>query len=164
MVSLLPINRVRSFPFDTLSEVRREMDRIFENLDRHGSELVRGPASGWVPPMDIVESDDEIRCMMEIPGVGHDDLDISVQERVLRIAGTKQSERTEGNDTAYRLFERRYGRFERFLTLPDRVDVNRIAARYDNGVLTLVLPKAEAARPRQITVEASPAMKQVEAG
>lgn len=164
MVTLFPVDRMSSFPLQALADVRREFDRFFESLD-HGAEAVNGARAGWVPAMDIVETDDEIRCTIEVPGIRHEDIGVSVQGNVLRVTGTKRAERREGDgDGAYRLFERRYGRFERRLTLPERVDIERIVARYEHGVLTLILPKAEAARPRQIRIEPVADVKQVEAG
>lgn len=161
MVSLLPINRVRGFPLDALSEVRRELDRFLDGLDRDGG-WPAGVGSGWLPAMDVVETDDEIRCTIEVPGVARDDLEVSIQGRRLRIAGEKRSERTEGNGAAHRLFERRYGRFERHLTLPDRVDASRVTARHEDGILTIVLPKSEEARPRQVPIEAGSGVRRIE--
>lgn len=108
-------------------------------------------AAAWVPPVDIFEDADAIRIMTEVPGVRPEDVKISVEGNVLTIQGTKQQVAEERTERVHR-YERTYGAFERTFTLPATVDANKISAGYENGVLTVTLPKVEKAKPRQIQV------------
>lgn len=99
---------------------------------------------GWMPAMDIVERPDALIVTAELPGLVAKDLDVSVDDGVLTISGEKQEEKKEGTEDAqYYLFERRYGSFRRAFTLPNAVDVDKISAEFDNGLLKVMLPKTE---------------------
>ena len=111
-----------------------------------------GATTAWVPPVDIFEEDHAIRIMAEIPGVRLEDVKLTVENNVLTIHGTKQQVAEERTDRVHR-YERTYGAFERSFTLPTTVDPNAIKATYENGVLTVTLPKVEKAKPRQIEVQ-----------
>ena len=111
-----------------------------------------GATTAWVPPVDIFEEDHAIRIMAEIPGVRPEDVKLTVENNVLTIQGSKQQVAEEGTDRVHR-YERTYGAFERSFTLPTTVDANAIQASYENGVLTVTLPKVEKAKPRQIEVQ-----------
>jgi HSP20 family protein len=108
--------------------------------------------AAWVPPVDITEQGDAIRIAAELPGVSPDNVKISVENNVLTIHGTKEQVEEEKTERVHR-YERTYGSFERTFTLPGTVDPAAIRAAYDNGVLTVTLPKVEKAKPRQIQVE-----------
>lgn len=153
---MLPGLRTRGAvtPFERLWDVRREMDRLFEGYET-GNE---NGTSLWVPPMDVVETGEEILCHVEAPGLNKEDLDLRVEGNIVTISGEKRYERN-GNEkeTGFRHFERRYGRFERSFTIPQTVEADRVKARYENGVLTVVLPKAERSKPRRVEVEGAPA-------
>jgi HSP20 family protein len=110
--------------------------------------------AAWVPPVDVLEEADAIRIMAELPGVKPEDVKISVEGNVLTVHGTKQQVAEERTERVHR-YERTYGTFERIFTLPATVDVQHIKAGYENGVLSITLPKAEQAKPRQIPVETS---------
>ena len=137
-------------PLDALLDVHRELDRVFE------PEAMGG---GWRPlATDVIESTEDVRVMMEIPGIDASEIDITIDNNVLKVSGEKRSLRNEENGGAYRLTERRYGRFERSFVLPRDVRADAVDATYDNGVLTVVLPKREEAKPRRVEVRgASPA-------
>jgi HSP20 family protein len=109
-------------------------------------------AASWVPPVDVFEESDSIRITAEIPGVKPEDIEISLEGNVLTVRGTKSQEAEEKTERVHR-YERTYGSFERSFTLPSSVESNDIKANYDHGVLTVVLPKTEKAKPRQIAVE-----------
>ena len=111
-----------------------------------------GATTAWVPPVDIFEEDHAIRIMAEIPGVRAEDVKLTVENNVLTIQGSKQQVAQERTDRVHR-YERTYGAFERSFTLPTTVDANNIQASYENGVLTVTLPKVEKAKPRQIEVQ-----------
>jgi HSP20 family protein len=137
-------------PVERLFEISREMDRLFEN---EAGSKGNGEAS-WIPPMDVFETGDEVLCQLEVPGLSRENIDIRVEGNLLTIAGEKKYEqRQDQKETGYRHFERRYGRFERSFTLPRTVDTERVKARYENGILTVALPKAEQAKPRKIMIE-----------
>ena len=109
-------------------------------------------AASWVPPVDVLEEKDHIRIVLELPGVKPEDVNISLEQNVLTISGTKQQQAEERTERVHR-YERTYGAFERSFTLPASVDAQNIKASYENGVLTVTLPKTEKAKPRQIPVE-----------
>jgi HSP20 family protein len=106
----------------------------------------------WIPPVDVVEEGDTIRLVAELPGVKAEDVKISLENNVLTVQGEKKREEAQEDDKAYR-FERAYGMFERSFTLPATIDANKIVAKFDAGLLTVLLPKVEAAKPRHITVK-----------
>lgn len=137
------------------SDLRREIDRLFDSvawspLGSSGS----ADAPSWVPPMDVEDHEDLVRVSFEIPGVNRDDLTVTVEDGVLTVAGEKRFERSSGNEKSgpYSL-ERRYGRFERRLSLPQSVDADKVSAQYENGVLTLELPKSAESRKRKIAID-----------
>jgi len=139
-------------PLDALLDVHRELDRVFdpENM-----------GTGWRPlATDVVESTDDVRVTMEIPGIDPKDIDLTIDNNVLRISGEKRAIRTEG-EGAYRLTERRYGRFERAFVLPRDVRSDAVDASYENGVLTVLLPKREEAKPRKVEVRGTSAPREV---
>jgi HSP20 family protein len=106
---------------------------------------------GWETP-NISTKEVAIRITAEIPGVRAEDVKLTVENNVLTIQGTKQQVAEERTDRVHR-YERTYGAFERSFTLPTTVDANAIKATYENGVLTVTLPKVEKAKPRQIEVQ-----------
>jgi HSP20 family protein len=105
----------------------------------------------WVPPVDVVEEPERLVFRAEIPGVSKDDIDIKVENGTLVLRGEKKLEREVEGETAHRV-ERFYGTFARSFTLPTTIDAGKIQARYKDGVLELVLPKAEVAKPRRIEI------------
>ncbi len=109
-------------------------------------------SAAWVPAVDIFEQPDAIRILAEVPGVKPENVAISVEGNTLTIHGTKDQVAEEKTERVHR-YERSYGAFERTFTLPATVDATAIKAGYENGVLTVTLPKAEKAKPRQIAVE-----------
>ena len=121
-------------------------------LPEFNGQAASGLSAAWVPPVDILEQADGIRITAEIPGVNPADVEISVEDNVLTIQGAKQQAAEEKTERVHR-YERAYGVFERTFTLPSTVDASNIKATYDNGVLTVTLPKVERAKPRQIQVE-----------
>ncbi len=133
-------------PIERLYALQRELDRAFESE-------TNGTTTGWVPPMDVVETADEVRCHLEMPGMAPEDIEIRVQDNTLVVAGEKKAATEQEKEGGFRSVERRYGRFERSFTLPRSIDTNHVTARHENGVLTVVLPKVEASKPRRIEIE-----------
>jgi HSP20 family protein len=146
------LRRVRVMPstMDAVADLRREMSRWLGDVsDRWESGLGTLPA-------EVVETNEELRFNLEIPGVRLEDIDLTVENNVLTVSGEKKEERKEGEDEgSYRLYERCYGRFERSFVLPQHADAGRVDARYENGVLTVTFPKAEEAKPRRIEIKGS---------
>ncbi len=146
-------------PFRELWNMRRVMNRfVDEAFDRQ--------ASGWTPEewglaLDVSENADRFVVKASIPGINPDDLEITFNNDILTIKGEIQSEE-ESEDSRYHLRERRYGHFSRSLTLPTKVQADKISANYDAGVLTLTLPKAEEVKPKRIAIQAGKTAKMIE--
>ncbi len=137
--------------FDVSSRISRLLNDAFGGIDwqSRGGDSV---SASWVPPVDIFEEADSIRIMAEVPGVRPQDVKISLEGNVLTVHGTKQQVAEERTERVHR-YERTYGVFERTFSLPSSVDAGNIKASYDQGVLTITLPKMAEARPRQIEVK-----------
>lgn len=147
MIPTLRRVRVMPSPMEAVDDLRREMSRWMGDLNDQWDSNLRSL------PTEVVESDEELRFNMEIPGVRLEDIDLTVENNILTVSGEKKEERKEGeNEGSYRLYERRYGRFERSFVLPQHADASRVDARYDNGVLTVTFPKVEEAKPRRIEI------------
>ena len=111
------------------------------------------PLTGaFAPALDVEETDDAFTLYVEIPGVQASDVDVSIEESVLTIAGSRDFYEDKTAD-GFRRVERRFGTFHRSVRLPDRVDPDGITAEYKDGLLTVAVPKAESAKPRRIQVE-----------
>ncbi len=131
-----------------LFTTRREIDRVFDQFfGKAGTRT--GP---WVPVVDIRETKDAIAVVAELPGMRPEDVEVDVENNILTISGEKKQEVTESDGAEYHLVERRCGRFERSFTLPRTVDADKIEARVEHGLLTITLPKAEAAKPRRVQI------------
>ena len=149
MLTLTRWNRDQSAE---LTPFERRVNRLFNDaLGNFDWALRDSVGAAWVPSVDISEQSDAIRISAEIPGVNPDQVKIAVEGNVLTISGTKEQVAQEQTERVHR-YERTYGAFERTFTLPATVDADRIQAGYTNGVLTVTLPKAEKAKPRQIEV------------
>jgi HSP20 family protein len=138
---------------DLLYNLERRMGRVFnEPLFFEPPEVAA--ATAWTPVADIFEEPEYLRITLEIPGVKPEDVKVSVEGNVLTISGTKEQVVEEKAEKVYR-YERSYGTFERAFTLPATVDAEHIKATHENGVLHLILPKIEKAKPRLVKVEVS---------
>jgi HSP20 family protein len=104
------------------------------------------------PETDVVETEREIRVVTEMPGLRRENIEIDVENNVLTIRGEKREERTEGEQGRWHLAERRYGTFSRSFVLPRDVDAENIQASFQDGVLTVSVPKSEKARRRRIEI------------
>ena len=138
-------------PVDRLASLRDEMDRLFDfTLPARDSGLF----SGWSPALDVHDEKDNLVVQVELPGMKKDEIDISLHDGVLTVSGERKSERKQKEGETFRS-ERYFGKFQRSLTLPTQVDGDKVQAAYKDGVLTVSLPKAEAAKPKQIAVSVS---------
>lgn len=105
----------------------------------------------WVPAVDLSETDDAYVLRADLPGLSPDDVSIELENRVLTISGERTAEH-ETEEAGYRRLERSFGSFRRTLTLPAGVDAEAITAAFDNGVLTVRVPKPEAIKPRKVAI------------
>ncbi len=156
-------NLTRWDPFSEFTPLRQMMNRLMEDA------WVRPPGS-WVQaefeyfPFDLYETDDEFVMTAALPGLKPEDLDINVQGNVLTISGELKSDEREGEQRTYHARERRYGKFSRQVTLPTGIQADRVQATFENGVLTLHVPKAEEMKPRRIQVTAGTSSPQIISG
>jgi HSP20 family protein len=108
--------------------------------------------SAWLPACDVFEDRDAVRIVAEVPGVRPDDVKLSIENNLLTIRGEKKQQAAETTERVHR-YERSYGTFERTFALPTTVDPEKIDASCAHGILTVIIPKAERARPREIPVK-----------
>jgi len=138
-------------PFDELDRMRREMDRLTEGLSRG---VIREPAAGVFPLMNLTEDQNTYYVRAELPGIKADELDISVTGDTLSLSGERKIP-AEDEKARYHRREREAGKFSRIITLPVNVNTAKAEAHCVDGILTVVLPKEEKAKPKQITVKTS---------
>lgn len=125
--------------------LRREIDRLFEDtFTRDGS--------NWTPAVDVQETERDLRVELELPGLKPEDVEITAENGLLTIRGEKRSERKEGEQNRYHIVERSYGSFMRNFQLPPGVDEEQIAAEFENGILSLRIPKTALPQPRKIPI------------
>jgi HSP20 family protein len=134
--------------FADFEQLRREMHRLLDNPARADGEV----GAGVFPPINVTQDADKFYVRAEVPGIKASELSISAVKNRLSIAGKREIP-SEHERVSYHRRERPEGSFNRSLTLPTDLDVERIDARYADGILTLELPKAEAAKPRLISVK-----------
>lgn len=146
------MNIVRWEPFREMTSLRDAMDRLFEDSFVRVPRL--WPASGtWELPVDMHQTADELVVKASLPGFKPEEVDISISDGAINIKGEhKEEQAVEEEDYFYK--ERRYGAFSRSLPLPVKVKSDKAEAVFEDGVLTLTLPKAEEIKPKQIKVKA----------
>ena len=133
----------------SLFDLHRQMNSLFEDLVDPGADSGSFARSGSHPAMDVHQEEDRIEITAELPGVKEEDIDLTVEDGVLILSGEKRSSRS---DDQQGYSERSYGKFERRVTLPSNIDEDEIGANFEQGVLTVTLPKAEKQRGRKITL------------
>ena len=141
----------RRAPFNELRQMQDNMDRMWRRFGTFIHEDGSG-MEAWAAPLDVVADGDDFVVRASLPGVSPDNIQVSIEDNVLTIRGETAShfENTEGN---YLMRERRSGSFHRSLRLPDTVDQDKAEPRYEHGVLTINLPKAEAKKAKQFDVK-----------
>jgi len=138
-------------PFEQLSSLRNEINRFFETPFENGTSDV---LNLWAPALDLYEDKDSLVLRAELPGMKKEDIDISLHENTVTISGERRNEKKyDASETSRQ--ERSFGRFTRSLALPKTVDATKVKATYVDGILTVTLPKAEEAKPRQIEIQPS---------
>jgi HSP20 family protein len=148
-----------------MSGFAREVDQLQDSIQRMfdnpfsvaSARFPRIEALGWVPPFEITETEKEIMMTVELPGLDKSDVKIDINDNVLTLHGEKKSEHTEQDEKKeFFLEERSYGVFERSFTLPPTVNVDKVGAQFEKGVLKITLPKSEVMKPRgrEVAIEA----------
>ena len=107
--------------------------------------------NNWVPAVDVRETDEEFLFTAELPGLAKENVQITIEDKVLTISGERKLEGKEENQNYHRI-ERSYGSFTRSFTLPHEVDQEKVTAKFGHGLLTVAVPKAEETKPRQIEI------------
>jgi len=138
--------RLFADPFETLFNLQRSLD-----ASRTSDWLGRGTSGGGnFPLLNVFRQEDDFVIITELPGIRREDVDIQIQGNKVRISGTKDIQYPEGASLHRR--ERDAGSFDRTVAVPVEVDVDRVQAEYNNGVLALLLPRAERDKPKTITI------------
>src|SRR5690242_1859696 len=135
---------------DRWSNLRDELNSFFDTPFWSGLGRTDQLFTGWSPALDLYEGGDHFVAVVELPGMRKEDIDISLHDGALTISGERTRESANG-DKAERT-ERYVGTFRRSIALPTNVDANKVSATYRDGILTVTLPKAEEAKPKQIQV------------
>jgi HSP20 family protein len=126
--------------------------RVFEDAF---SRILSEPQANrpWSPAVDVFENENELVFVADLPGVNLNDIDVRVENQTLTITGERGSEAARETARSFHRSERNYGKFARSFAVPNTFDTEKISAGYKNGVLSVSLPKREAAKPRQVKVE-----------
>ena len=132
-----------------------DIDRLFSQFVHPNSLLGHWVGEGlrdaWVPPVDVRETDNSYVFAAELPGLTKDDVEITLEDNLLTLSGERElGEKSE--DENYHRVERSHGKFSRSFSLPSQVDNSKVAASFQDGVLTIEVPKSEQAKPRKIEI------------
>jgi len=146
-----PTGRGGRSHFDDFDGFRKQMMNIFDNLSNASSQIDQSRV-GVFPPLNIREDEDNLYVTAELPGVPTGELDIILENDNLILRGERKIPETE-REANFHLREREAGAFRRAIHLPAKIDSNKVTAMNRNGVLDIILPKAEQAKPRQIEVK-----------
>jgi HSP20 family protein len=159
--------RTQWYPFEDLRSTQDErtqnqMDRLFAHaLGLHGQwQGATGAALAWAPALDIAERKDAYLVTVELPGVKLDDLQITLEDGLLTIQGERHFTDDAADQNFHRV-ERRYGSFRRAITLPAHVIADAVEASFEDGVLRILVPKAEEAKPKRIQVNPGAPMEAI---
>jgi HSP20 family protein len=144
---------IRWEPVRELNTIQNEMNRLFNTF------FEANPGNGgsghglrrWIPPMDLVETEDDFVLRADLPGIAEGDVNIELEDNVLTVSGERKAEHEERKEGYYRV-ERASGSFSRSLTLPEGVDPEAVKASFDRGVLEVRIPKPEQRKPRKVAI------------
>jgi HSP20 family protein len=149
---------VRWNPSRDLLNVEREFNRMFRTLSNrlgfgNGDDIEKEYESAvWMPLTDVYEDKDNYMLTMDLPGISKEDVKISYSDGQLSISGERKQEK-ESKDGSWHRVERNYGKYFRSFTLPKKIKENNIEAEFKNGQLTITVPKAEEAKPKEIDIK-----------
>ena len=141
---------VRYEPWRRFGQIHNDINRAFSFLDAEPSEP---KANTWTPAVDVTEYKDRYELALDLPGVKPESVEITLDKGVLDICGEREETKVE-DEVVYRRAERRVGQFQRRFQLPETIDTEKVSARNHNGVLEIIVPKQEKAKPRRIEVAA----------
>lgn len=136
-------------PFDMLTDLHEDINRLFSNSLRLGSHKT---FSAFAPSLELSEEEDKFVLHADVPGIDRKDIDISVTGNTLTIKGERKAEEKR-KEKSYYYSERTFGSFHRAIELPSEVDPEKVTAAYKDGVLKVTVPKSERAKPKQIKVD-----------
>jgi len=142
---------VRWDPFRDLNMLQDRMNRLFDDAGRPWRTDEPAATTSWSPSVDIFETEGEIVVKAELPGMDRKDIQLNLENNVLSLRGERKFQK-ETKDDNYHRIERSYGVFSRAFSIPATVDEERIRADYKDGVLKIVLPKKDQAKPKQIKI------------
>ena len=142
---------IRWDPFREMTSVQNQFNRLMD-------QMWGGRQESWLPAVDVFDKQDSVVLKAELAGMDPDDIEIEVEDNVLTIKGERKFQETVDEERYYRV-ERRYGSFQRSLALPQGVKADEIQAAYDDGILTVTVPKAEEEKPKKIEVKAQKAVE-----
>jgi HSP20 family protein len=148
---------VRWEPLREFSTLQNEMNRLFSTVfdtPPGGNGGTGGAMRRWMPPMDLVETDDHFVLRADLPGLSEEDVHIELEDTTLTVSGERKAEHESRDEGFYRV-ERAFGAFSRTLTLPKGIDPEAITANFDRGVLEVRIPKPEERKPRRIEIAAN---------
>jgi len=147
---------VRWQPFCDLMATERGFDRLFRDAFSSVLPVREGelPTRAWAPAVDICENENNIVLKAELPGVDPKDVEVRVEDNTLYLKGERKFEK-ETKEENYHRIERSYGSFARSFALPNSIDAEKVAAEYQDGLLTLTLPKREETKPKTIKINVS---------
>ncbi|HKY56177.1 MAG TPA: Hsp20/alpha crystallin family protein [Anaerolineales bacterium] len=146
-------NLTRWEPGREMMTLREAMDRLFDDAFTRPFSLMREGGANWSSlPIDLYQTDNDVVVKAALPGIKADEVQINITGDVLTIKGeTKHDEETK--EKSWHIREHRWGAFERSVMLPTTVNADRAQADFENGILTITLPKSEAVKPKTITVK-----------
>ena len=150
---------VRWDPFRDLMNLQDEVNRLFRRSFFRGVEPAAETVATWAPAIDMYETDDKLTVEVELPGLDAKDIDISLEDDILRVKGERKFS-NEVKEENYHRIERAYGYFERNVPLPRKVDAEKVTASVSGGVLRIEMPKAEEAKPKQIPIKVEEGKKE----
>jgi HSP20 family protein len=145
---------VRWRPRRHLPVLTADIDAAFDRMLRSWASPDLTSEFDWNPSVDIAETKDDIVVKAEIPGVKSDDIDVTVEDGRLILSGEKRQEEVDEGENYYRA-ERSYGSFRRIFSLPSQADTDNVEASYNEGVLTVTIPKTEVAKGKKVDIKSS---------
>ena len=146
---------IRWEPFRDLVSTQDRINQLFnDTFARAFGNQHEVTPRGWVPPVDIYETGDSLVLKAELPGINPDDVEIRVEDSTLYLKGERKFEKEVKEENLHRV-ERSYGTFTRSFSLPSAIDAGKVKAEYQDGILTLTMPKREEAKPRTIKINVS---------
>ena len=143
---------VRFSPRADLDRMQREFDRLFGNFfPVRGTTDYSDQGASWAPRLDVIQTEDAFLFEFDVPGVSKEDITINLHDGVLNVSGERMSRELGENDEVVRV-ERFTGHFYRSFSIPSAIEESKIEANFENGVLSIRLPKAEDSKPRKISI------------